>query len=123
MPTAIRTLTVKYKGDTSSLEKSTTKATKTVGGFGKAFGKVGSIAAGVFTGQAMLQGAEQVGKFLEDATKKAMEDQQSQALLAKTMRNVTGAHKEQIDAVEKLIDRLSNASGVAREDLRPAFST
>ena len=62
-----------------------------------------------------------LGVALGDATRAAMQDQAAQAQLATTLRNVTGATNRQIAAVEKQIEALSRASGVADDDLRPAF--
>jgi len=111
-----RTLTIKWVGDTSSVEKSAKKA-------GGALGKVGTIAAGAFTGTALLQGAEQLGHFLEGSTQKAIEDSKAQTTLAKTMKNTVGARQDQIDATEDFIAKTQKATGVLDDDLRPAFST
>jgi hypothetical protein len=58
---------------------------------------------------------------LTDATKAAMEDAAAQAQLALTLRNVTAASNEQIASVEKAISAMSMASGIADDELRPAF--
>jgi hypothetical protein len=116
MPGNTRTLTIKWVGDTSSVEKS---AKKTSG----ALGKVGQIAAGYLTGSAVQAGAQKLVGFLEDSTKAAMDDQKSQAILAQTMRNTVGAHKEQIAAVETYIGKVADATGVTKDKLRPAYQT
>ena len=51
----------------------------------------------------------------------AAQDEQAQAKLAKAMKNVTGATDKQIASTEKVIDKLARATGVADDDLRPAF--
>jgi hypothetical protein len=58
---------------------------------------------------------------LGDATRAAMEDQQEQAALALTLRNVTGAGAAQTAQVEKQISAMSRASGVADSDYRKAL--
>lgn len=58
---------------------------------------------------------------LGDATKAAMEDAAAQSQLALTLQNVTGATTKQIAAVEKSISAMSMASGIADDQLRPAF--
>src|SRR5215472_14773251 len=114
MAGGIRTLLIKWLSDTSSVEKGSKKASS-------ALGRIGETAAGVFTGQGLQEGAEKLYGFLKDSTEAAMGEQRQQALLAQTMRNTTGAHKEQIEAVEKYITKTAEASGVSKEKLYPAF--
>lgn len=56
------------------------------------------------------------------ATKAAAEDEQQQALLANTMRNVLQVTDANIAATEDMIAAMSRASGTADSELRPAFS-
>ena len=58
---------------------------------------------------------------LTDATKAAAEDAAAQAQLGLTLQNVTGATQQQIAAVEQSIAAMSSASGIADDQLRPAF--
>jgi len=60
---------------------------------------------------------------LGDSVKAAMEDQASQAQLALTMENVTGATDAQLKAQEAMITKMSLASGVADDELRPALAS
>jgi len=60
---------------------------------------------------------------LGDSVKAAMEDQASQAQLALTMENVTGATDAQLKAQEQMITKMSLASGVADDELRPALAS
>ena len=55
--------------------------------------------------------------------KAAVEDAAAQALLAKTLENVTGATQGQIAAVEASIAAMQMATGVSDEELRPAFAS
>jgi hypothetical protein len=55
--------------------------------------------------------------------KAAVEDDAAQAQLALSLQNVTGATDEQIAAVEKQIGAMQMATGVADDELRPAFAT
>jgi hypothetical protein len=57
-----------------------------------------------------------------DAAKAAAADQASQEKLAGTMQRTTGAHQEQIAAMEEWITKTSLATGVADDQLRPAMS-
>lgn len=54
--------------------------------------------------------------------KAAAEDQTSQALLAKQLRTTTKATDAQITAVEKYIEQLQLANGIADSKLRPNFA-
>jgi hypothetical protein len=58
---------------------------------------------------------------LGSATSAAMEDAAAQSQLALTLRNVTGASQAQVDAVEKQISAMTMATGIADDQLRPAF--
>jgi hypothetical protein len=58
---------------------------------------------------------------LGDATKAAMEDQQEQAALALTLKNVTGAGAAQTAQVEKQISAMSRASGIADSQYRKSL--
>ena len=55
------------------------------------------------------------------STKAAIEDEASADKLANTLRNVTGATKDQVAAVEDWITKTSLQSGVADDKLRPAL--
>jgi len=57
-----------------------------------------------------------------DSVKAAIADEKSQALLANTLRNTTGANKEVIASVEDYIDKAQRALGITDDELRPAFA-
>lgn len=59
---------------------------------------------------------------LAKSTKAAMEDAKSQALLARQIKNTTGASDEQIKAVEDSISKMQLMSSVADDEIRPAFA-
>jgi len=79
-------------------------------------GKIGRKAA---IGFGIAAGA--VAAFGVASLKAAVEDQKSQALLANTLRNTTGATDAQIASVEKYIGSLEMASGVIDDSLRPSL--
>jgi hypothetical protein len=58
-----------------------------------------------------------------DGTKAAIEDQKSQALLAKQLQISTGATDKQTEAVEAYIEQLMFATNVADDELRPSMAT
>lgn len=112
---------VEILGEFKDLARATAGATddlkkmnKKVGGLSKSMrGGLAGIAAGLSFG-AITRG-------LEDATKAAMDDRKSQAILAETLRNTTGANDKQIASVEDSITAWQNASGIMDDDLRPSF--
>lgn len=60
---------------------------------------------------------------LGEASRAAVEDVKSQALLANQMRNTTNATDQQVAAVEKQISKLQLSASIADDKLRPSFST
>ena len=64
-----------------------------------------------------------VGRFLVSATKAAAADEKSQALLARQIRNTTGATNAQIREVEKFIARTQDSAAVVDNELRPALAS
>jgi len=64
-----------------------------------------------------------IARELGDATKAAVEDTKSQALLAKQLENTTGANKDQIKSVETQITKWQALSAVADDKLRPAYAS
>jgi len=61
------------------------------------------------------------GKLLKDGVESAIADEKAQVKLAGALRNVTNATEDQIAAVEDYILQQSLATGVADDQLRPAF--
>jgi hypothetical protein len=59
---------------------------------------------------------------LGDAAKSAMEDAAAQTILAGNLRTLAHATDAQIAATEDMITKMSLATGVADDELRPAFS-
>lgn len=64
-----------------------------------------------------------IARELGDATKAAVEDSKSQALLAKQLENTTGATNDQIKSVEKQITKWQAMSAVADDEIRPAYAS
>jgi len=64
-----------------------------------------------------------IARELTDATKAAVEDTKSQALLAKQLENTTGATTDQVKAVEKQIAKWQTMAAVADDELRPAYAS
>jgi len=87
----------------------------------KAFGKFGKT--GVAVGAAFAASTALVVAGLTNAVNAAIEDQKSQALLAKQLENTTGASRMTIAATEDFISQMQFATGVADDQLRPALGS
>jgi large-conductance mechanosensitive channel len=81
--------------------------------------------AGFIAGKAFLPAVAAMGALTVVAgasIKAAVEDEAAQAQLARALVNVTNATDAQIASVEKQISAMQMATGVADEELRPAFA-
>ena len=97
----------------------TSFADKGISAAEKAFGKFGKT--GVAVGAAFAASTGLVVAGLTKAVAAAIEDQKSQALLAKQLENTTGASRMTIAATEDFISQMQFATGVADDALRPAL--
>lgn len=115
-----RTLKLALLADTSKFTSNLNKAqgqTKTFGDkmkanaakIGKAFALAGVAVAGF------------AAKLAIDGVKAAIEDEKAQVKLATTLKNTTKASAAQTKQVEKYIDKLQRATGVADDQLRPSL--
>ena len=81
-------------------------------GLNKALGTIGAgLSIGMLT------------HFLKEASKAAIADNKSQALLAESLRNTIGANDGAIKSTEAWIKKTQLATSVADDDLRPALTT
>lgn len=87
----------------------------------KGFDRMAKRSAKAF-GIAAAAGAAFAVKIGVDSVKAAIADEKSQALLANSLRNTTGANDEVIASVEKYIDSAQRALGITDDELRPAFA-
>ena len=81
--------------------------------------------AGFIMGKAFLPAVAALGAITAAtgfAVKAAVEDEAAQVSLANTLRNTTQATDEQISATETMITKLQMATGVADQELRPAYA-
>ena len=115
-----RTLKLSILGDVDGLNKSLTSAGKDVDTFGDKVGKTGAAVGKAFAAAAAAAGAAAVAIGVE-AVKAAIEDEKSQTQLALSLQNVTGATDAQIKSTEAAILKMSLATGVADDQLRPAL--
>lgn len=109
-----RILTQYSDKGSKAAQKDITKLGKNIDAFAKksarAFG-VAAVASAAF--------AAKIGK---DAIDAAIADQKSQALLANSLRNTTGATDEAIASVETYVTALQKQFSVVDDDLRPAMA-
>lgn len=102
-------------------DKGSKAAQKDIAKLGKNFDAFAKNAVRAFGVAAAAVGAFAV-KVGKDAVQAAVADQKSQALLANSLRNTTGATVGAIAAVEDYIGKLQLQVGVADDELRPALS-
>ena len=115
-----RTLKLSILGDVDNLNKSLKSATADVETFGDKMGKVGKVVGAAFVAAAAAAGAYAV-KIGIEGVKAAVEDEKAQTQLALALENATGATNAQIAATEQSILKMSLATGVADDQLRPAL--
>lgn len=102
-------------------DKGSKAATKDISKLGKQFDAFSKRTAKAF-GVAAVAVAGFAIKVGKDAVQAAIADQKSQALLANSLRNTTGATNAAIASVESYISKLQLEVGVVDDDLRPALS-
>lgn len=121
MATGSRTLTLKLLADIDNFQKNLKQADNDTSGFSKQVEKFGAAAKAAFVAAAAAAAAYAV-KIGVDGVKAAIEDEQAQAQLARTLQAATGATNDQIASTEKYISKMQLATGVADTDLRKALS-
>jgi hypothetical protein len=102
-------------------DKGSKAAARDINKLGKNFDKFAGKVAKSFAIAAAASAAFAV-KIGVDSVKAAIADEKSQALLANSLRNTTGATDAAIAATEAFIDQTQRAFGVVDDDLRPALA-
>jgi len=102
-------------------DKGSKAAQKDINKLGKQFDAFGKKVFKAFAvaGAAAAAFAIKIGK---DAVQAAIADQKSQALLANSLRNTTGATNAAIASVEAYVSKLQLQVGVADDELRPSLA-
>lgn len=108
-----RPITVSIVGNAGPLKKSIKEADVALDKFGQGLKKFGLAAAA---------GIGAVGAGIAFAAKAAAEDQKSFELMSVAIKNVTGATNAHIKEVDRQIGKMSLATGIADDKLRPAFA-
>lgn len=111
---------VTFDADLDGLKRGTAAAENELDGFGKSVEKFGAMAKAAFAAAAAAAAAYAV-KLGVDGVKAAIEDEQAQSRLAKTLENAAGATDKQIAATEKFISSMQMATGVSDDKLRAAM--
>jgi hypothetical protein len=102
-------------------DKGSKAATKDINKLGKSFDKFSRRSAKAF-GVAAAASAAFAIKIGTDAVQAAIADQKSQALLATSLRNTTGATDGAIAGTETYITAMQKQFSVVDDDLRPAMA-
>jgi hypothetical protein len=120
MATGNRTLKLSILADVDDLKKKLGEADKAVENNSSKISEFGKKAGAAFAIAAAAAGAY-AGKLAIDGVKAAIEDEQAQNRLAESLKATTGATDAQIKAVEDMITKMSLATGVSDDVLRPAM--
>ena len=120
MATGNRTLKLSILADVDDLKKKLGEADKAVENNSSKISEFGKKAAAAFAVAAAAAVAYGT-KLAIDGVRAAIEDEQAQLRLANALREATGATDAQIKATEDMILQTSLATGVADDQLRPAF--
>jgi len=120
MATGNRTLKLSILADVDDLKKKLGEADNAVESNSNKISEFGKKAAAAFAVAAAAAVAYGT-KLAIDGVKAAIEDEQAQLRLAAALKSATGATESQIQATEDYILKTSLATGVADEQLRPAF--
>ena len=117
----LRVLKLALLAETKDFVKGLDDAEKNTKTFSQKLGKAVKTAALAFValGAAAAGAAIKIGK---DAVKAAIEDEASQAQLARALKNTTDATDSQIKATEKYITKIQNQTGLQDTDLRQSFA-
>ena len=121
MATGSRTLKLSILADVDQLNKSLKAANNDVQTSSSKISDFGKKAGLAFAAAAAAAGAYAI-KIGIDGVKAAIADEAAQVKLAGALRNATGATDAQVASVEKQILKMSLATGVSDDKLRPAMA-
>jgi hypothetical protein len=116
-----RTLKLNLLADVDKFGKGLKQAGQDTQTFGNKVGKAAKVAGAALAAAGVAAAAYAV-KIGVDGVKAAIEDEQSQILLAKALQNTTNATDAQIASTEEYITKQQLAFGVADTKLRPALA-
>lgn len=115
-------LNVEILGEFKNLTKATQGAQTQLSGMNQKIGSFSKFAKSAFASIGVGLSFALIARELTEATKAAVEDEKSQALLAQQLVNTTKATKSQIASVEQQIGKLQLSASITDDKLRPAFA-
>lgn len=113
---AERSILIKFLGNSDGLKKGGKEAEQSVNSLKEATEKFGRTLATVYA-------AKEIIEFGKHAVEAAVKDEAAQAILKQALIDNTGATNDQVEAVDKWIKKMAEATGVSKDDLRPALGT
>jgi hypothetical protein len=118
----LRVLKLALLAETKDFIKGLDDAEKNTKTFSQKLGKAVQSAALAFGALALAAGGAAI-KIGKDAVKAAIEDEASQAQLARALKNTTNATDGQIKSTEEYITKIQNQTGLQDTDLRKSFGS
>jgi len=113
-------VSITFDADLSQLKKATADAEKSVSSFEDSVLNFSKKTAAAFA-LAATAAAAYATKLVVDGVQSAIADEAAQLRLASALKTATGATDAQIAATEKYISKISLTTGIADDQLRPAF--
>lgn len=113
----------RFLADSTQLQKATKNSKNSLNSMEGAAKKLGSALKGAFAVAGIGFGIDALASGLKDISKAAIDDNKSQQILARTMRQVANANSIQIAQAEAFIDKMQTQTAILDDDLRPAYST
>ena len=110
-----KSVVIKILGDSSQFGKATKDVETKLGGFKSKLPGIAAAVGGAFA-------VDKIVDFGAASLEAAADDAKSQAVLQQTLKNTIGARKADVAAVEDQITKWMNATGVADDQLRPAYA-
>ena len=114
-------LNVEILGEFKKLTQATTGAQDSLSDMNKRAQSVSKSIGKAFAAIGIGLSFKMIANELEEASKAAIEDAKSQALLANALRNTVKATDDQIASTEEVIRQYQFSASVADDELRPAY--
>jgi len=114
-------LNVEILGEFKKLTQATTGAQDSLSDMNKRAQSVSKSIGKAFAAIGIGLSFKMIANELQEASKAAIEDAKSQALLANALRNTVNATDDQIAATEEVIRQYQFSASVADDELRPAY--
>jgi hypothetical protein len=114
-------LNVEILGEFKKLTQATTGAQDSLGDMNKRAQSVSKSIGKAFAAIGIGLSFKMIANELQEASKAAIEDAKSQALLANALKNTLNVTDENIAATEEIIRQYQFSASVADDELRPAY--